>query len=641
MKFSKYSILAVAAAAVTFTACSDDDYTEGPKSAGAFFPGDSPTTITVALDDTSFSLPIDRTSTDAAATASLTVVDTAGIFNVPSTVSFDADKLASSVVVTYDPEKLHMGVQYAINIKVVDGSVYGLTDYTFVVTKEKNWVVSPTVGADGKAYGYGTYYFACLGNYEYQYESTIKYDADDPAMKYVTIKNWGDTWFYDSESGDESVDLVLYYDSSLHYTSGSYTGQHPAWISYTYTGYNTANYGKTYICDLYHFYLDNVKDEETAAKAKYGYGAYNPETGLFSFTYVIIAVPEYNVEALLGSETAEYFQLAGFPDYGLTVDFYGTLQTGDTGLQALYNISVATDIKSVRYYLTSGEKNVDLESAKEVTDDPDDSVGQVATTSESPVQVSVNVTEPGTYTLVAVGYDSKGAAQIVTNYTSEISFGGPQWRAIGTGMFADGFFGPYYAKDIYEKASWNVPIQQNRSNTSIYRLMNPWKQTGCPWAEGNESETNYNVSIDCSDGYVVMTPQVVSLANTYVGDGTVRVANNEGWVLSSNPGATMEQVITYMKKKKLEQSTFEDGIITIPQPRYADGATNNIFQARTDAAMVIMPSATEAAKKRAIAKAIANPSMPSMLDNASRNSRLELAMPRQFNGVAVKGASVK
>jgi hypothetical protein len=171
--------------------------------------------------------------------------------------------------------------------------------------------------------------------------------------------------------------------------------------------------------------------------------------------------------------------------------------------------------------------------------------------------------------------------------------------------------------------------------------MNPWKQTGCPWAEGNESETNYNVSIDCSDGYVVMTPQVVSLANSYVGDGTVRVANNEGWVLSSNPGATMEQVITYMKKKKLEQSTFEDGIITIPQPRYADGATNNIFQARTDAAMVIMPSATEAAKKRAIAKAIANPSMPSMLDNASRNSRLELAMPRQFNRVAVKGASVK
>ena len=633
MKFSKFSILAVAATALAFTACSDDKYVVGAESPGAFFPGDSPTTITVNLEDTSFSLPIDRTSTDVAATASLSVVDTAGIFNVPSTVSFAADALTSNVVVTYDPNKIVMGVQYEVTVKVENGSVYGLSDYTFIVQKEKNWVTTPTLGADGKEYGYGTYYYVTMGEWNYQYDATIKYDADDPAMKYVTIKNWGDGYFYDSEE-EESVDLVLYYDSSKAYVEGSdHAGEHPAWIEYSYTGYTSSNYGKTYICDLYHYYLDNMGDETTAAKAQYGYGFYNPKTGLFTFDTVIITIPEYSSGYYIGSTGTEYFQLGGFPEYGVTVEYYGTLQTGETSLQALYNVSVAKDITSVRYYLENGEQSVDLETAKEMTDDPDDSVvGQTEVTEESPVQVSVTVNEPGTYTLVVVGYDSTGTAQVVTNCTNTISFGGPQWRDYGTGEFADGFFGPYYAKDIYENASWSLPIQQNRTNTAIYRLMNPWKQSGCPWAESNEATTDYNVSIDTSDGYVVINPQVVSLANDYVGDGTVRVANNEGWILSENPGTSLADVIAYMKRKKLEQSTLEDGVITIPQPRYADGATNNIFQARTNAAMVILPDASASAAKKAIAKAIANPSVPSMVENAlTSGKRGELKIARQFN----------
>lgn len=119
-------------AALAFTACSDDDnFSAGePEKAGvqsAYFNTDTYlNTIEVEPGGDTFQVTVSRWNTASAATVGLTVVsDESNVFDVPSSVNFDAGQ--ADAVVTISAPRAEGGVAYNLVIGIADAdrSIYG------------------------------------------------------------------------------------------------------------------------------------------------------------------------------------------------------------------------------------------------------------------------------------------------------------------------------------------------------------------------------------------------------------------------------------------------------------------------------------------------------------------------------------
>lgn len=120
------------AMAAGFTSCSDDGYTEGPASEGAYFAPDVASRLNFFYEDTQAEIKMVRTNSDAEQTFAIEMTDTTGFFTCPQSVTFPAGQKEASIVLTFDPTKFEPK-DYGINLHVVDGYLYGLIDYSPIV----------------------------------------------------------------------------------------------------------------------------------------------------------------------------------------------------------------------------------------------------------------------------------------------------------------------------------------------------------------------------------------------------------------------------------------------------------------------------------------------------------------------------
>lgn len=120
MKNIKFLLtLLVAAVAVTFTSCSESDWTPGAKdSAQSVYLSSEQTKFIVDMESTSVDLPIFRNQAGEALTVSFLVDDQSGIFNVPSTVTFAAEDIQTVMTISFDTAEMELGVNYPIAIQV-------------------------------------------------------------------------------------------------------------------------------------------------------------------------------------------------------------------------------------------------------------------------------------------------------------------------------------------------------------------------------------------------------------------------------------------------------------------------------------------------------------------------------------------
>ena len=120
MKNIKFLLtLLVAAVAVTFTSCSESDWTPGTKdSAQSVYLSSEQTKFIVDMESTSVDLPIFRNQAGEALTVSFLVDDQSGIFNVPSTVTFAAEDIQTVMTISFDTADMELGVNYPIAIQV-------------------------------------------------------------------------------------------------------------------------------------------------------------------------------------------------------------------------------------------------------------------------------------------------------------------------------------------------------------------------------------------------------------------------------------------------------------------------------------------------------------------------------------------
>ena len=137
-KIFQYSLLLLTAM-LGFTACSDSDNYEPGTVSGqqVFFSNELTQLINVSKDANQFTIPLNRYVTDGALQVNLSNNDTTGIYNIPSSVSFEGGKAQTDIVVTYDPEKLVYDDFKTITITLPNDentkTPYGLQSYTFTV----------------------------------------------------------------------------------------------------------------------------------------------------------------------------------------------------------------------------------------------------------------------------------------------------------------------------------------------------------------------------------------------------------------------------------------------------------------------------------------------------------------------------
>lgn len=127
-------ILAMVCAGAAFTSCSDDDYSAGPLSDGAYFPTNTVTKYTNLFRDASvIEIPMMRNGDAEAATFALKLTDPSGMFSVPASVSFAAGQNEALVPITFDGEALALS-DYTVQLSIADNAFpYGITDLTLTI----------------------------------------------------------------------------------------------------------------------------------------------------------------------------------------------------------------------------------------------------------------------------------------------------------------------------------------------------------------------------------------------------------------------------------------------------------------------------------------------------------------------------
>ena len=139
------------------------------------------------------------------------------------------------------------------------------------------------------------------------------------------------------------------------------------------------------------------------------------------------------------------------------------------------------------------------------------------------------------------------------------------WKSIGKGTFTDGWqVIEYLGVPDYTETTWEVEVEQNESNSSLYRIVNPYgTKTDSPLADINDDENN-------GEGYIVFSVEnpeyVIAYPYIYSGledaDGAYINYNLEGFctILNELPAETV-----IANKDKLgitEFSTYKDGKVT-------------------------------------------------------------------------------
>ena len=138
----------MAVCGLTMTACSDDiDWNPGAAAdgQGVFFPSSQSSSITLTETSGSFEVSVFRTVSSGASTTQITVTpgeNAAGIFTVPTEVSFADGVTEAKITVTY--QNMKRDVPYTLTLSAVDGTPYGITDLTISAICPLVWEVVST-----------------------------------------------------------------------------------------------------------------------------------------------------------------------------------------------------------------------------------------------------------------------------------------------------------------------------------------------------------------------------------------------------------------------------------------------------------------------------------------------------------------
>lgn len=606
MKFIKSSILAVLALGATLTACnetSDVVYVPGAQDPGAFFASDIVTAYNVAVDATSLEIAVSRTS-DLITEAKVSLTDESKFFTAPSSVVFEQGKATAPLTLTFDPSKMEEGKAYPLILNIADASTYGLGTYKFTVT------VGAADVTEKFGEGKGIYVFNNLWTGGLTDVAVTKtYNPKTPTENVtITLKS------VLPPTADERADINIHFASFVPDAEGNIeiTSIDPVFV-------REDNNGKIYYRDAYSWLMDaGVPDKAENFK---GLSTYNVNTGLFTMMTVYYA-PEVGPTASYGQEY-EYFQMDGFPDYSVAVEYQGYLTKADGSYQALANVTSGDDVAKVRVALVAGD---DEQALINVLTGADESK-YIEYEGETAKEVRLGFSDAGAYMIGAMTFDADGNAQELAIDEFEVSFSddNADWTDIGNADFGDGWILPPYLKEGYTTLDvlFAVPMQQNKKDPSIYRLVQPYG-SDFVLADQNQKPSKRNIQFQMGEQTAFIGVQPTGFADE---DGEYTICNYEGRLAEANPGVSEAAILAFLEKNGVAQTTIntEDEelgtYIEVPVCLWSQDGEKFYSWKSEPHAYIFMPGATASAKAKLIARNVARPVKGSMLKSVRSNAK--------------------
>ncbi len=568
MKFFKSLIFAsLAATALGFTACSDDDpYTPGADSQGVYF-AEAPSTIELTSASSSFEVTVSREGLTDAATYPVTVTTDApeGSLTYPAEVTFAQGETSANFTVGVVPALLATGENYTFSVKLGEGVTvnnYGNGEATFTVVRLAPWSEYQPY-KDGKAtYIYTVYYSGGDADLDFSY----CVNTEDPTQEQYKLEEWC----------SEGVDLVFTRNTTTNNLS----------VPPTKTGATVQVSGDTYdwyVMDLvtYIEVTDQAGDytpEELEELRNQSY--YDPEEDSFNFN-MVWAVPyqgSYSMLSLGGNPSYGVEQIIlGEPvDASIEFSFAGTLIGENGKANALFNVNAGADTEAGYLAMSKTLGAQQLLSAM--------LQGQVSTVEFGAGEnqsVKYPVTESGDYTAVAltvIGDEVQAAATVSCSVILGNQEADPDWKDICTVDFIDGWVTAAFtftAQDgsqlTYSDLGWQLQGQQSTKDPNIYRIKSPWTDENCPLVivGANSNTKPVDMVIDVTNKNVVrIVPYYCGATVPLQGTATPFYIGNFGGY------ATLAGVADEALIAKGYNDVWDDGLIRIPNALF--GTSDNM-----------------------------------------------------------------
>jgi len=544
MKLNKLFLGLFCASAALLASCSDDnDYQWAPKTGGnqVYFSNALPSSYNLSKSANTFTVPVSRVDSTAAATYSIALQANELFVTAPASVSFDAGQAVANITLTYNPDTLAYDDFQNATLTITDEAntnPYGYNTYSF-----KAGIPSPYVSV-GKGMITDNFWFEASTKVTIMQNSENKnvfrimspfegladaaetsLDGNQEPYIQLTILKPGDT-FYGVEITQENL--------------------------VGYTDLNTGYFHSSYEADIYMIYPGRFTS--LAAEANFLHNR----------------VLEWQANGLPGRiQLAPYFYMFGVGGWDNTqadgiviIDFPG-YEPKDYSAE-IENLGVLTNAEGVSYATINVTLGADAQDVKAVVvsadEDPEEVAAELASGDIEGTQVAegnnfIPIPEGLTGKLaVVLAVIAKGEAQEV--YTSNFEYyggGKNPWKKLGKGLLTDNFFITMYSPDgkvAFDPETFEVEIEENTDEPGLYRLVNPFAY----YADEDMAyvPTNFEINATDPDG-VYFGLQATGIDD---GDGMTYIASFGGYMLSDYPFAQLKAA-GYL-------GTLSEGVITLP-----------------------------------------------------------------------------
>ena len=634
MKKYKYFTLALLSV-LGLASCDESDYEytapEAVQGSQIYFPVSNPAKVELDELSGSFSLQITRIDSTEAINVPLTVKSTATNYTVPESVAFEKNQKTADITIDYT--NLVYDVMDTITITINSNSVspYGNSEYKVVVGAPAPW--TPwcktkaewvKAGMDADAWPLSdmdttcTYtYTKIFGGDETKLPISYRQSTIDPEQAQIMIENW-----LKLEENPLGVSLVLDYTPSTGKIS----------IEPQKTGFTDDGVGDFYITDVTHWQGKEIP----------GYiSTYDKEKGLITLMTAWMAGENHGSCYGYGEE---YVQLDGFyiPDYSVNAVFEGTLTDASQNTYALLNVtSLGVDVQSVKALVVT--KDDDAAAVADAI-----AAGEVEAVD---LVLGNNKLELGNMTgelqIVAVSM-AEGEVKVVESYGFEYYGSGnaSPWRSLGKALYTDDIIVTWFGPDentSFSPETYKVEIQENNETPGLYRLVDPYGPTTCPYYT---VLANSGVSMPASGKYLLVNacdPEGVYVEHQSLGinwgEGEVGFVSEGARYIGNYPMETIKQaglfgklengVITFpsfdiLDENKQPTGYYYQGLITLDgSPAYYCGMNGAISVTLPDA---VTPSAIKRAQKSHVR---------SMQGNFAKRSMFEVGNAKRVNRILV------
>lgn len=595
MKLLKY--LSIAAVALMSVACSDDD-NPTIKSPGVYFGEDNTAEVMlspVAGVPTSFEVNVWRTENTGEQSVDITyTAEDASVFTVPATVTFPAGSYKTSFTVDCNMTGWEIGQSRDITFNL--GGDY-ISDYAHAGEFTTKVTLFYTFKSLGKSYMQDNWITVLFSDIDWPiapYQVEIE-EAEQLPGYYRIVNPFGSSFCVSvSETGantkvayDEKKDPKYLYihaedDNFIWIERQAATGN-PWYTRFSqevgdYIGFQVAK-GAT------------IEECKAAMPGNFMYKEANGsiwfQAGCARFAYVSNGTPLDNNGNGYSNVTYESMLItapgAAFEDFNASLEYVGVL-SDKGGNKAMVKQEYGADVKYAKYALVSGAPD-DLDPVFQGIIDGSISAAWVEDITAP--YIFAPVSESGSYTLAVVTYGhdnevAKGRGSV--SFKIILGSGGPTegMKEVGQAMYVDGWIitgygtkenGPYNAYDF----RYTVPLWQSTTNPGQYGVLSPYGKDVFKNKDGvgqyvsvfgnTDGDAMVMVKFDVSNTNLIKMPCQYS-GFTNAEKGEISIANLEGMLLEQNPEASDADVIAFMNQKGYEFTTYVNGVVSIPTPRW-------------------------------------------------------------------------